>query len=91
MSQLAPKIFIAPLFASSRKALDDLVDTEGDGVDPKTTVVGSGVTTGVTWAEVVPRIVVLGDVDLITVGVLIVLTTSPTSVQKFRKSEVNSE
>ena len=89
ISQLEPKTFIGPSYAISRKALDDFVDTEGEGVDPNMTVVGTGVTTGVADFELVLRAVVLGDVVLVTVGVSIVLTKSPTSVQKFRKSDVN--
>jgi hypothetical protein len=57
-------------------------------VDPSTTVVG----TGVIEFEFVLRAVVFGDAVLVTVGdrgVSGVLTTSPTSVQKFRKFDVN--
>jgi hypothetical protein len=57
-------------------------------VDPSTTVVGFGV----IEFEFVLRVVVFGDAVLVTVGdrgVSDVLTTSPTSVQKFRKFDVN--
>jgi len=91
MSQAEPKTFSELSYAISLRAPEDFVDTVTVGTEPpNTTVVGTGVTAGVTG--VVVRAVVLG-VGLGDCTVVVTtgeLTTSPISVHRPTKSDENS-